>query len=384
MSNDETCVEFARAALVINLGYLAYNIINIKKMIAPTTMIMAVVKADGYGHGALECANAALNAGADRLGVATASEGKALRNHGILAPILVLSPVFEEEFEDLLRFNLTSTIFSLPVCEKLSQTAVRLNKRAVVHIKIDTGMNRVGYNSSDIYTIVNEAAAINNLQNIEIEGIYSHFATSDSDADFTREQFARFMNVLQALEETGLRIPIRHISNSGGIINHPECNLDMVRCGILMYGLAPCSTAKGAASLASSGFHAAMTLKSRVSHVKTVKKGESVGYSRNYIADEDIVVATVPVGYADGISRRHSNNGKVIINGNICDIIGNVCMDQLMVNATHSDVKIRDEVIFVGSSGGRRITAEDAAAQRGSNNYEVATLLSLRIPTYYI
>ncbi|MCL2852977.1 MAG: alanine racemase [Defluviitaleaceae bacterium] len=388
MSSNTTYEKFARAALVINLEHLAGNIKSVKKLIDPKTMIMAVVKADGYGHGILAVSRAALEAGAAWLGVATVKEGSTLREHGIDAPILVLSPVFEEEFEDLLRYGLTSTIFSLAACEKLSQTAQSLGKHAGIHIKIDTGMNRVGYNSFDTDTIVRELSVISQLPNIEVGGIYSHFATSDSDAAsdlaFVKEQFSRFMNVLQTLEAAGLCIPIRHISNSGAILNHPECNLDMVRLGTTMYGFSPCSTPEGVAELRKSGIYPVLTLKSRVAHVKTVKKGESVGYARNYTAKYDIVVATVPIGYADGIARLHSNNGKVLINGHFCDIIGNVCMDQLMVDSTGSGAKLRDEVVFIGQSGDHRITAEDVALLRKTINYEVATTLSLRIPTYYI
>ena len=381
VSGDPTFVNFTRAALVINLGRIADNIRVIRSLTNPDAMVMAVVKDDGYGHGILEVSKAALDAGADWLGVATVKEGQALRDHGIGEPILVLGPVFEEEFEDLLRFGLTSTMFDFESCEKLSQTAQRLEKRAAVHIKIDTGMNRIGYSYMDTDTIIREVTAISQLPNIEIGGIYSHFASSDSDASFTREQFSRFTNVLQVLEDAGQSIPIKHISNSGGVINHPECNLDMVRCGILIYGLAPCSTLEGAANIELLGIKPALTLKSRISQVRTVKMGESVGYGRSYVAKQDIVVATVPIGYAHGISRKHSNNGKALINGQICGIIGTVCMDQLMIDATGSGAKLRDEVVFIGQHG---VSAEDVAALQGTNNYEVVTALSLRIPVYYI
>ena len=352
-------------------------------MTGSETMLMAVVKAGGYGHGIVRVSEAALEAGADWLGVATVKEGLTLRGHGIGARILVLSPVFEEEFDDLLRAKLSPTVFNLTECEKLSQAARRLNEHAAVHIKIDTGMNRIGYNSGDLDTIVREASDISRLPHITVGSVFSHFATSDSDAAFAREQFARFTAVTQALEAAGIHIPFRHISNSGGVLNHPEFNLDMVRCGIMMYGLSPCSTPEGARRLASLGIKPALALKSRVSHLKTVQKGESVGYGRNYTAKDDILVATVSVGYADGISRSLSNRGKALINGRVCGIIGKVCMDQLMLDATGSGAKLRDEVVFIGQSGDCRISAEEMAALQGTVNYEAVTSLSLRIPTYY-
>jgi alanine racemase len=221
------------------------------------------------------------------------------------------------------------------------------------------------------------------LPGIQVQGIFSHLATSDSDAAFAKLQFMRFTHLLQELERVGIRIPIRHIS-SGGVLNHPEFNLDMVRCGVLTYGLAPCSTQEGAAFLRQLGIHPALTLRSRVACVKTVKAGESVGYARNYTTTRDTVVATVPVGYADGISRQLSNKGKVLINGEVCNIIGNVCMDQLMVDATPANPALRDEVVFIGQSGAHSIFAEDVAKLQCSINYEVATSMSLRIPTYYM
>jgi alanine racemase len=348
---------------------------------------MAVVKANGYGHGAIEVAEAALSAGADWLGVATVREGLALRSAGITAPILVLSPVFEEEYPQLLVGDLTLTVSSVKTCEKLSGLAVREGLKANVHIKIDTGMNRIGFDTRDksaVGKLIEDIRVMLALPGIVVQGIFSHLATSDNDADFARFQFQRFALVLDELERIGIRIPIRHISNSGGVLNHPEFNLDMVRCGVLTYGLAPCSSPEGAARLRGLGVFPALALKSRVAFVKTVKAGESVGYARNYTANRDIVVATVPVGYADGISRHLSNKGKVLINGEVCPIIGNVCMDQLMVDATAANPKLRDEVVFIGISGGNAVFAEDVARLQGSINYEVATSMSLRIPAHYV
>ena len=381
---DDIKIEYARAALVINTNHIADNIRVIKKLTNPAAMVMAVVKADGYGHGAVKVSQAALEAGADRLGVATVEEGASLRASGLEAPILVMNPTSEGEFDRLIHNDLASTVFSLRTCENLSKTAGRLGKSTEVHVKIDTGMNRIGYNYRDINTIISEVRAIRALPNIKVGGMYSHFAASDSDPAFVNEQFSRFMDVVHKLEAAGVHIPVKHISNSGGVLYHPECNLDMVRCGILIYGLPPCSTPEGAAHLSNLGFKPALTLVGRVAHVKTVEKGESIGYSRNYFTQQDTEVVTVPIGYADGISRRLSNKGKVLINGHTCDIIGNVCMNQMMVDSTGSGAKFGDEVVFIGKSGNKHLSAEDVAALQGSINYEVATSLSLRFPTYYI
>ena len=375
---------YVRAALVVDTGAIAQNVRLIRKIVGTKTAVMAVVKADGYGLGAEEVAKAALGAGAGWLGVSTVKEGLALREAGIDAPVLTLSPVFGEEFDPLVRAELGATVFSLETCRMLSAAAARQGKRARVHIKIDTGMNRVGYAYGDIDRIIYEITETAKLPGVYIEGVCSHLATSDTDATFAREQYSRFMAVVYKLEYAGIHVHMRHISNSGGVINHPELNLDMVRCGILTYGLAPCSTAEGARDLEERGFRQAFTLRSRVAHVKTVRQGEGVGYSRNYYAPRDIQVVTVPIGYADGISRRLSNSGDVLINGKICPIIGNVCMDQFMVDATDAGAKIRDEVIIIGESGHQRIWPEDIAGQQGSINYEVATSLALRVPRYYI
>jgi len=379
-------ITFGRTAAVVSSAAIANNIGVVRKMILPKTRVMAVVKANGYGHGIYEVSKAALNAGADWLGVATVMEGVFLRRLNIMAPILVLSPTFEEEYENLILNNLTSTIFSLETAKKMAHVAGYLERPAKVHIKIDTGMNRVGYTVSDgeADAVAAEIADISRLDGIILDGIYSHLATSDSDANFAQEQFRRFMHIINVLENNGLHIPMKHISNSGAILGFPEFNLDMVRAGVLTYGLAPNSLHEGALELARLGFLPALTLKSRVAHVKTVKKGQSVGYSRNFFADKDMRVATVPVGYGDGLSRHLSNCGRVLINGAFCNIIGNVCMDQVMVDVTHIDAKLRDDVIIIGQSGDERIWAEDVAAWQKSINYEVATSISERVARFYV
>jgi len=376
-------ITFGRAAAVVSHAAIANNIGVVRKMVGPSVRVMAVVKANGYGHGIHEVSRAAVDAGANWLGVATVTEGIFLRRWNIMVPILVLSPAFEEEFENIILNDLSSTIFSLETAKLMSDVARYLERDAKIHIKIDTGMNRVGY-TGDAAAIAAEIVEISKLPGITVEGIYSHFAASDANIEFTQAQFARFMHIITALEDFGLHIPIKHISNSGGILGYPECNMNMVRSGVLTYGLAPSSTVKGAQEMAQMGFVPALTLKSRVAHIKPIKAGETVGYSRNYTAPRDMLVASVPIGYGDGLSRQLSNSGQVLINGVFCDIIGNVCMDQFMVDATEASAKRRDEVIIIGESGNARIWAEDVAARQKSINYEVATAISERVARFYV
>ncbi|MCL2235407.1 MAG: alanine racemase, partial [Defluviitaleaceae bacterium] len=295
----------------------------------------------------------------------------------ITEPILIIGPIIGPGIKGIVEAGLTVTVFSLDIAKKLS-----LAGGGKVHIKIDSGMNRVGFrvnNQQALEAACQEILQIADLPNIQIEGIFSHFASSDSNPDFTKEQFECFNNVIRRLEQLGLHIPIKHISNSGGVLNHPECNLDMVRIGVLMYGLAPCSTPEGAEKLAKMGILPALRFKSSVGQVKTIGAGESVGYGRSFVAERSMEVATIPLGYGDGISRQLSNKGYVMINGCKCPIIGSVCMDQFMVNVTGANAVHGNEVTIIGQG----VSAEDVAQLQGSINYEVATGLSQRIQRQY-
>ena len=376
-------VASSRGVRLVNLDNISGNIKAIKNLVKPGTMVMAVVKADAYGHGIIAVSKTAIEAGAQWLGCATVHEGMTLRRNGIKSPILILSPVFPEEYENLVAHDLVASVFSVETCAGISACAARLGKKAAVHIKIDTGMNRIGFDCTDTQTVLDDVSMIFNIPNIDVSGIYSHFAAADCDPGFTQEQFSRFQKIADAMEERGLKIPIRHISNSAGVLNHPECSLDMVRCGAIVYALAPDSLPESAKRLQHLGFRQAMTLKSRVSRVKTVKKGESVGYGRSYTAAQDMRVASVPLGYADGLSRKLSGKGRVLVNGRFCGIVGNICMDQFMADVTGMTVKTGDEVVVIGESGGQCISFEDVARLQGTINYEIATSLSLRLPVGY-
>ncbi|MCL2169587.1 MAG: alanine racemase [Defluviitaleaceae bacterium] len=358
--------DFGRSQARIDLGQIEANIGIVRRMTGSDTAVMAVVKAGGYGHGMCEVAGAAVRAGAGWLGVATAGEGLRLREHGLRRPVLVMGACFAGEIEALLANGLTATVFETGFAEALSFNAGLAGIKANVHVKFDSGMNRLGFKDAE------SVHRVLKLPNLNVQGIFSHLATSDSDPEFVMEQFEIFDNATK-----DLGIPIRHIANSGAVLNHPSLCLDMVRVGVLMYGLAPCSTPAGAAELRELGILPALSLKSRVSQVKMIKTGESVGYGRNFVAKEDMEISTIPLGYGDGISRHLSNSGKVLVNGKFAPIVGNVCMDQFMV-ATEG-ARVYDEVVLIGE----QISSEDVAGWQGSINYEVVTALSERLERVY-
>lgn len=376
-------MDYTRCVAEIRLSSIANNMAGIRAMINPQAQIMAVVKADAYGHGALEVSKTALAAGAAWLGVATAEEGVFLRENGIAAPILIFGVSIFNDVSVAVENGLTLTVCDLQSAWEASAAAVRLNKTADIHIKLDTGMSRLGFLPSQ--GAVDDILEISRLGGINITGIYSHLAASDSaDGSFSHEQSDRFRSVLNALKDNGLDIPIVHISNSGSVLRHRELDFSMVRVGIALYGLPPSSDEKGCEELQRLGFEEALCLKARVSSVKEVEQGVTVGYSRTYVTSKKTKIATVTIGYADGYSRHLSNKGRVLIGGEFAPIIGNVCMDQLMVDVTHIDAEVGDEVVLIGAQGRRKITATEVAALQGTINYETVTGISKRVPRKYI
>ena len=363
----------------VDLDAIAHNIKEIRKITNPDAQIMAVVKADAYGHGFLEVTRTLLENGADRLAVAMLQEGKQLRSRGVTVPILVLGALGGETAEDLINFDITPSVFSYDFAKALSYEAERKEKVVKIHIKIDTGMSRIGFLAGDNdEEIVDEIFRISKLPYIEIEGIFSHFAASDeADKTYTLLQFERFMNVCQALEERGVRIPIKHICNSAGIMMYPEMHLDMVRPGVILYGMYPSDEVdKSKLHLVS-----AMTLKSTVTHVKEVPAGRGVSYGREYITDRRTKIATVPIGYADGYLRKLAREGKMIVNGVKVPIIGRICMDQCMIDVTNvHNIDKGDEVIIFGREG---VTIDDLARWLDTINYEVSCVIGKRIPRIY-
>ncbi len=363
----------------VDLDAIAHNMREIRKITNPSSQIMAVVKADAYGHGFLEVTRTLLENGADRLAVAVLQEGKQLRSRGVTVPILILGASGNDSIDDLINFDITPSVFTYEFAKALSYEAERKEKVTKIHIKIDTGMSRIGYLAGDDNEeIADEIIKISRLPYIEIEGIFSHFAASDEyDASYTHLQFDRFMDVCQRLESKGLNIPIKHICNSAGIMMYPEMHLDMVRPGIILYGMYPSDEVdKSRLDLIP-----AMTLKSTITHVKEVEAGRGVSYGREYITNGVTKIATVPIGYADGYLRRLAKEGKMIVNGVKVPIIGRICMDQCMIDVTNVNNTDRgDEVIIFGREG---VTIDDLAKWLDTINYEVACVIGKRIPRIY-
>lgn len=372
-------LEYQRIAAEINLDAIGNNIREIKKRIDPKTRLLATVKADAYGHGAVEVAQVCLYNGADELSVATYDEGIALRNNNIFVPILILGYTVESRLEDVVRHELTQTVFSYELAKQLSDTAVRLGKTATAHIGIDTGMSRIGFLPCE--ESLDEIDRIFKLPNLRITGVFTHFSTADSaDKSFTRQQFERFLYMTDGIEARGHKGLIRHCANSAAIIDLPEVQLDMVRAGIIIYGMFPSGEVGRDINLMP-----AMSIKTHVSYVKELPAGIGVGYGRTYYTDKLTKIATVPVGYADGYSRQLSNRARMIVNGEYANVIGNVCMDQLMLDITHIDnVKMGDEVTVMGVCGDKSVSAEELGEMTGTINYEIVCGIGKRVPRVYI
>lgn len=369
-----------RAWAEVDLDAIAHNIKQIRNITNPHAKIMAVVKADAYGHGFLEVAKTLIENGADALAVAVLQEAKQLRSRGIKVPILILGATDQAAAEDLIDFDVMPTVFDYEMAKALSYEAQRKDKIAKIHIKIDTGMSRVGYLAIEetIDKTVEEILKIANLPYLEIDGIFSHFSTADeTDQTFTDVQFSRFMNLCDRLEKAGLSIPTKHICNSAATIMRPEMHLDMVRPGIILYGLYPSDEVdKKRLPLIP-----AMSLKAQISMVKTVSKGTEVSYGKTYITDKTTKIATVPIGYADGYLRVLAEKAKMLCHGEQVKVIGRICMDQCMIDVTNvNTISTGDEVTIFGAD---TITADDVAKWMNTINYEVVCVIGKRIPRIY-
>lgn len=364
----------------VDLDAIAHNMREIRRITDKNAQIMAVVKADAYGHGFMETAKTLLGNGADRLAVAVLQEGKQLRSRGVTVPILILGASGPEDAEDLINFDITPNVFDYEFAKALSYEAEKKEKVTKIHIKLDTGMSRIGFvvDDGDHEEIVDEIIKVSKLPYIEIEGIFSHFSTSDEEnREYTELQFKRFMQVVDALERRGLHIPIKHICNSAGIMMYPEMHLDMVRPGVILYGMYPSDEVdKTRLNLIP-----AMTLKSRITLVKDVEPGRGVSYGKEYITDRTTKIATVPIGYADGYLRKIAKKGRMLVHGVKVPIIGRICMDQCMIDVTNvHNIDKGDEAIIFGKEG---ITIDDVAEWLETINYEVACVIGKRIPRIY-
>ena len=362
----------------IDLDAIAFNAAGLKARAGGKAELMVTVKANGYGHGAVQVARAALEGGATRLAVHRALEGVQLRQAGITAPILVMGYTLPAVSERVVRWNLTPTVNSQPQAEALSAAAAAAGKMLPIHVKIDTGMGRYGLLPDEALGFVR---FLSGLPGLALEGLYTHHAVADlADKSFTRHQFGLYMNVVEQLEAAGFTFPLKHVSNSATTLDLPEMALDMLRCGIALYGLRPSGEVEPVIPL-----RPALTLKSRVVRVRTLPAGASISYGRTYITEKPTRVALVPVGYGDGYHRILSNRGAVLIHGQRAPIVGRVCMDQFVVDVNHiPDVQLHDEVVLVGRQGEGHIPAEEVARWAETINYEVTTGLLPRVVRVYI
>lgn len=362
----------------IDLGAIAHNIKQIKGLLKPGTQMMAVVKAGAYGHGALPVARVALANGAARLAVAILNEALALREGGVTAPILILGYTPEEQAELLVAHDITQTVFTMEMARALSAAAVKAGKTAKVHLKVDTGMSRIGVTPEEAPDF---AAALADLPGLEVEGAFTHMATADeTDKSFTRRQFGRFMQAMDGIAARGVNIPVKHAANSATTLELPEMHLDLVRPGIIIYGLWPSAEVKRIIDL-----KPAMQLKAKIAYVKEVPAGTSVSYGRKFTTTGPARIATLPIGYADGWSRLLSNKAEVLIHGRRAPLIGRVCMDQCMVEVTGiPQVQAGDEAVLFGRQGDQFLPVEEVAAKMGTINYELVCLISKRVPRVYV
>ena len=370
-----------RVKAVISLDAVEQNFREMRKNIAEDTKMIAVVKADAYGHGAVPIAHLIENH--DYIwgfAAATAEEAVHLRQAGITKPILILGIVFDEYFPELVQYDIRPAVCEYDEAKKLSDEAVLQNKTVHIHIALDTGMTRIGY--ADIPESVEEIKKIAELPNLEIEGMFTHFARADEyDRSPAMVQLERYQDFSKRVEEAGVDIPLHHCSNSAGIIRVPEANLSIVRAGITIYGIYPSSEVeRDIVKLAP-----VMELKSHITYVKDVPAGAAISYGGTYVSDKKKRVATIPVGYADGYPRQLSNKGWVLIHGKKAPILGRVCMDQFMADVTEIDnVKKGDEVTLLGRDGDEFISIEEMGDLCGRFSYEFACDISPRVPRVYI
>lgn len=365
----------------IDLKALSNNVREIRRITIPEAEVMAVVKANAYGHGAVEVSKTALANGASRLAVARSAEGRELRMAGIQAPILVLGYTPLGLISEIAEYELEQTVYGKEYALAVNEQAGKIGAKIPVHVKVDTGMGRIGVVAGTGLSI-NEIEKIASQPYLDPVGIFTHFAAADSaDKSYTKSQLEKFLIILENLRKNGLEFPIRHCANSAAIIELPESNLDLVRAGIIMYGLYPSEEV----SRRRITVKPAMSFKTTVSQVKKVPQGFSVSYGCTYVTDSPAVIATLPVGYADGYSRLLSSRGEVLVGGKRAPVIGRVCMDQCMINVVNiPGVVSGDEVVLFGMQGNEFISVEEIGEWIGTINYEVICMVGIRVPRIYI
>ncbi|MBE7010926.1 MAG: alanine racemase [Ruminococcaceae bacterium] len=367
-----------RAWAEVDVSALVHNFKELKALVPSGTKMLATVKANAYGHGATVCAKELLAAGADYLAVATADEALSLRSDGIMAPILILGHTANERMEALIEQDITMAIFSLEQAKILSLAAQKLQKTAQVHIKINTGMERIGFSPEQVA----EISACCKQPGLLAEGIFTHLACADAeDSSSVHKQYERFMGVIQELGQAGITFPLRHILNSAGMFDFPEYALDMVRAGISLYGYYPSRYVKKERAK----LIPVMSIKAKVTHLHKVAAGTGISYGWTYAAPEDRLIATVPIGYADGYFRLYSNRATMLAQEKPVPVVGRICMDQCMIDVSSvNTINVGDEIIIMGKRGDAQITADDLAELIGTISYEILCATGERLPRVYI
>lgn len=362
----------------IDVDAIEDNIKEIKKIVKDKEVI-GVVKADAYGHGAIDTASILLENGTDRLAVAVISEAIELRENGITKPLMILGYTPLSFKEDLVKYDIEQTVFNLEYAKELSDFAIKNNTKAKIHIKIDTGMGRIGFLPNE--ESIDEIEKISKLQGIEIIGLFTHFSTADEeDKEYTKLQVEKYKKIVDELDKRGVNTGIKHVSNSAAIIDLEEYYFDAVRPGIILYGYYPSNEVKKDKIK----IRPALTLKSNIIHLKTVEEGTYISYGRSYVTEGKRTIATLPIGYADGYTRLLNGKAKVIIRGKLAPVVGKICMDQCMVDVTDIDgVSVGDEVILLGRDGNIKNDADDLAKMLGTINYEIICMIGRRVPRVY-
>jgi len=373
-----------RAWTEISLDAISHNVKEIKKCLKTGVKLMGVVKADAYGHGAFEVAEALLENGTEYLAVAFCDEAVELRKQGVEVPILVLGNSIQSDIESLIDFGITVTVSDYGFAKELSDKAVEKKKDVLVHVKIDTGMSRIGFLADSEENLVasrDEILRISKLPNIMVEGMFTHFASADEvDEKYTYMQYKRFVEMQEALEEKGMRIPIKHVCNSAGLVKFPEMQLDMVRAGIILYGMYPSADF----DRNSIRLVPAMKFKTRITQIKELDEGVSLSYGMTHTLEKRSEIATMSVGYADGYPRNLSNKAKVLVKGQLANQLGRICMDQCMIDVTKvNNINVGDEVTLFGDAEAS-VSVDRIAELLGTINYEVTCGIGRRVPRIYI
>lgn len=366
----------------INLQNYAHNLSKILEQLEEGVQVMAIVKANAYGHGIEMISKTAVSAGASYLGIVSLGELKRIRNAGIETPVLILNYLDQDSVEEAIRLDTALTVMDMESAKIIQAVASAQSKTVNIHLKIDTGMHRAGCDPSVLLELVQE---ISNSPNLNLEGLFTHFAESEAvDASFTQQQLATFNQCLDLLRANNINPKLVHCANSAAIVAFPEAHFTMVRTGIISYGLNPFGADHPKYALVQETFRQALSLKTQVAFIRTIEPGETVGYNRRWKAERTSTLALLPIGYGDGWRRAPHNAGRVMISGQYAPIVGSVAMDQTVVDITDIDgVLVGDEVVLLGTQGQLSITADDIAKAYGTINYEVVTALSDRITRNY-